>query len=305
VFWRRKTWEDDYDRSYGDRPRREHLEGPTWWIHITLLVAIWILFIGGIWAIAGRTMAEKSLRLFATPLGLVWIIFVCQIYFAALVRKGVLFLLGLIPFLVLTAGGNYFVQRGLVHSLESEYLSLNPLAGEAFDVLIVLGGGSDNKPNGHPQLLRGGERVAIAAEMYHAGKVSRIVATGKNSVRRDEKDQDPCEETRQILIELKVPEAAIMMLRGINTSEEAAACRQWLDELGDNQPKRIGLVTSAWHLKRATALFEKNGIPVEPVPADFFLGPFRPSASMIVPSSENLEIVSIALHEYFGRWIGR
>ncbi len=305
MFRRRRNWEDEYDDSYGDRPRREHVEGPTWWIHITLLIVLWMLFIGGVWAVAGRAMAEKSLRLFATPLGLVWVILVCQIYFSALIRHSALFLLGMVPFLLLTTGGNYFVQRALVTSLEAEYQSLNSLEGQPFDVLIVLGGGSDNKPNGHPQLMRGGERVAVAAEMYHAGKVGKIVATGQNSVRLDEKDQDPCEETKQILIELKVPESAIVTLKGINTSEEAVAARQWIDGLAGEKPLRIGLVTSAWHLKRAMALFLRNGIQVEPVPADFFSSPFRPTASMIVPSSENLEIVSITLHEYFGRWIGR
>ena len=305
MFWRRKSWEDDYDDSYGKQSKREHTEGPTWWVHVTLLVVLWLLFVGAIWMIAGRTMAEKTLKLFLTPLGIVWLILIGQIYFSALVRNGAVFFLGLAPFLLLTAGGNYFVQRALVTSLESEFQKINPLEGEPFDTLIVLGGGSDNKPNGHPQLMRGGERVALAAEMFHAGKVQQIVATGLTLFRRDEKDQCPCEETKQILTELMVPESSIVMLNGINTSEEAAACRQWLEGLQGERPQRIGLVTSAWHLKRSMSLFERNGIKVEPVPADFFTSPFRPSSTMIVPSSENLDIVSVALHEYFGRWIGR
>ena len=50
----------------------------------------------------------------------------------------------------------------------------------------------------------------------------------------------------------------------VNTAEEAAAIRQLLPT-----GARVLLVTSAFHMRRAQRLFERQGLKVLPFPVDF------------------------------------
>lgn len=305
MFGRRKHWEDQFDEAYSDRPQQLVEEKHRWWLHALILTAIWVAAISTVGWIAGRPMAEKTLKLLATPVGMIWLILFLQVYVAAVLRLPGWFLCGLMMFLLLTSAGNYFVRDRLSRTLEAPFMNTNVFEDAPFDCLVVLGGGSDNKPNGHPQLLSAGERIVLAAELYHAGQAKLIVATGTATESADANDQHPCEETKQILSELGVPDDHVVMLNGINTSSEIASVKKWQKGLGDIGPQRIGLCTSAWHLPRALQLCESEGLQVSPVPADFLTKPFRPDPSMVVPSAGNLEHVSIILHEYLGRLIYR
>ena len=71
---------------------------------------------------------------------------------------------------------------------------------------------------------------------------------------------------RSKAVALGVPRAAIAMTPVVrNTAEEAGAIRQLLP---GSQP-RVLLVTSAFHMKRAQRLFQRQGIQVIPFPVDF------------------------------------
>ncbi len=306
MFWKRKSWEDEYDDNYSNRPIRKRVDGPVLWIHLCFLAVLFALILGGVWSVAGRTMLEKSLKELVTPIGIVWLFLLLQIYFAAIYRQGALFFCGLIAVLTLTIGGNYFVVRALVHSIERDFFELDPFQVPPYDAVIVLGGGSEDKPNGLPQLTRAGERIAMAAKLYHAGQTQQIITSGTATFSAAERDQHPCEEARQILIQLNIPEDQIVMLRGDNTHEESVAIKKWLDQRDEeHRPARIGLITSAWHLKRALKLFERQSVQVEPVPADFMRGPFRPNPSMIIPTADNLNNTATIIFEHLGRAIGR
>ena len=62
---------------------------------------------------------------------------------------------------------------------------------------------------------------------------------------------------------------------------------------------RIALVSHAWHLPRAIALFEKQGLEVIAAPTGFT--PWPPmSAALFLPSADALARSSMALHEWLG-----
>ncbi len=67
--------------------------------------------------------------------------------------------------------------------------------------------------------------------------------------------------------------------------------------------KRIILVTSAYHMKRATALFKKQGFDVIPSPAGYLREQKKLSLYSFVPGHENLTASSIALSEYAGLFV--
>ena len=107
---------------------------------------------------------------------------------------------------------------------------------------------------------------------------------------------------------LGVPEDAIWLEPDSrNTYENALNSRIMLDARGI---RRVVLVTSAAHMPRSVALFERQGLEVIPAPADFrvtqagwqMLTSGSPEAQMVglLPSAENLAITTSALKEYLG-----
>ena len=207
--------------------------------------------------------------------------------------------------LLLTVGGNLAVKRALIESLEQPFEAIAPLECEPFDAILVLGGSTNVTVNGFPQLSFAGDRVMLAARLFHAGKTKIVIVSGQQFARTTPKDLDPKDEAQRILVEIGIPEEKIVMLNGMNTSEEIANLKKWLGIHPEINPGRIGLVSSAWHLPRALKLAAANGLNVEPVPANFLSGPYVPEPSMIVPSGENLQWTGVMLHEYLGRWLGR
>ncbi len=304
MFGKRKSWEDTYDEAYSDRPERIAVEQPRAWIHLAFLAILPIVFLGAVWAVSGRQLAEKTLQNLFAPLGIVWLILFGMLYFYGVYRCGKSFLVTAGLFLLVTLGGNDYVKRALVDSLESEYLAMPPLE-EPVDVLVVLGGATSTKMNGQPQVTFAGERIVTAARLFHNGKCKQIVLSGTDFRLVDERDRHPCEEAQSLLVSLGIPERAITMLKGSNTREEAESFRVWLDRQSFPQTPRIGLVTSTWHLKRAVSQFERNGVNVIPIAADSLSSPPKPSPSLLIPSAANLETVTLMLREYIGRWVGR
>ena len=67
---------------------------------------------------------------------------------------------------------------------------------------------------------------------------------------------------------------------------------------------RIALISNAWHLPRATALFERQGMEVLPAPTIFSMGKITLFAELL-PSSDALDKSATALHEWLGILVQR
>ena len=128
------------------------------------------------------------------------------------------------------------------------------------------------------------------------------MCTGLQSFRSTEEDMHPYEEATLLLEELGVAPQEILKLNGINTSEEMENLKKWTDV---NPGKRIGLLTSAWHLPRAVRLAKAQGIEVEPIASGFYSQPYAPDPGIVVPNEYNLIITASAAKEYLARLVGR
>ena len=308
AFWKRKTnWDDEYDEYYAqDRGihRRRPRPGLSILFHVTLLAVAGGLFLLGVGLVGGPRMVEKWLTAMANPLGVTWLGLILLIYVSLLNRRGWTATIGLGLWVVLTAGGNQLVSHWLVHSLETPYQDINPYvdSGEPFEWVVVLGGATQTNLAGNAQLGINGDRLAVAARMYHAGRVQGLICTGSASSPTG-RTRHPREESVEILNGLGVPSKALLQMQGINTSEEMANLRRWLDE---NPPQgRVGVLTSAWHLPRVMRLAKANGVEVEPLPANFLSGPFKPSPQLVIPGSYQLLVTNKMCKEYLARWVGR
>ena len=178
--------------------------------------------------------------------------------------------------------------------LEREFLVDGKVpAVESFpevDVIVLLGGsmGVDTNLNQYAEMAASADRVWQAARLFKAGKAGEIIATGDYA-----KDT-----TLPLLKEFGVGEEAVSFLDARTTEEEAKG----LEKLGC---KKILLVTSAWHMKRARLMFEKYApdIEVACAPADFentFTAEKTPLFKVLLPDPNVFMLNSVAFHEWVG-----
>ena len=158
------------------------------------------------------------------------------------------------------------------------------------DVIVLLGGsmGIETNLSSYAEMWSGADRVWQTARLYKAGKAQQVIATGNGA--RDS--------TLPLLKDFGVPSERVLFHDALNTEEEAKN----VNAMGY---KRILLVTSAWHMKRARLMFEKYAPDIEVVcaPADFenSIVAARPfSFSDFLPDPGAFLGNSVALHEWVG-----
>ena len=178
--------------------------------------------------------------------------------------------------------------------LEREFLVGGRVpAGETFpeaDAIVLLGGsmGVETNLSQYAEMWTSADRVWQAARLYKSGKASKIIATGDYA-----KDT-----TLPLLKEFGVGEEAVSFVDARTTEEEAKG----LEKLGY---KKILLVTSAWHMKRARLMFEKYAPEIEVVcaPADFentYKAMETSFFKVILPDPYVFYSNSTAFHEWVG-----
>ncbi|MDE0936994.1 MAG: YdcF family protein [Mariniblastus sp.] len=268
-----------------------------------LLTGFLIFLIFGL--LGGITMIEKILTTLVMPVGLVWLGLIATTYLLFNSRQWLLGIFSLCCLLIFTLGGNKFVSNYLAHSLEAPFTQIDIAQIPPLDAVIVLGGGTSSTYNNRAQLGMAGDRVATAARLYHSGQVKKIICTGSQSFRATPEDLHPREEARLILAEFGIPLDAIILLEGENTSQEMNSLKSWIPENIKSPKPRIGLITSAWHLKRAQRLANSNGLDFEPIPSNFISGPINLSPHWIVPSGDDLATTGRIFKEYLAAIVNR
>lgn len=260
-------------------------------------------------AIDGRTAIEKIALRLLTPVGLLWVALLCQTAGTWLRRRwsALAWSFGLLS--ALTLLGNGSIAGALLARIEQPYLDIDPLTGPEYDVVIVLGGGSTMGAVKRPQLNQAGDRLLLAAQMYHAGKVRSLFCTGQSIRELNPDGVDPAEQSRRIFERLAIPRDAIRLSGGRNTAEEF---RRLAEVLPPDQ--RVCVLTSAWHMPRALRLAKANGLSPVAAPADF-RGTHRddegrpagPGALLLslIPSAEAMSSNALVWKEGLARLIGR
>lgn len=208
-------------------------------------------------------MLQKVLAIILLPSGLVFL----SLFFGLLFRKRLLLLAGTLMFLVFSMP---VLSDAFIRSLEGEAgrvpVETVPAAGA-----IVVPGGMTRQVAG--ALLgewgEASDRFEGGIDLYRAGKAPFLVFTrGRLPWRVNEVPEGELLARRAV--RLGIPEKAILLtdVAG-NTAEEAAALRRLFNGSRGQAVKRIILVTSAYHMPRASMLFERAGFSVIPYRVDF------------------------------------
>lgn len=140
------------------------------------------------------------------------------------------------------------------------------ITANSYDAIVVLGGGTVYSADNVGNVLHLGsaDRLYQGMRTFKAGAAPRILVTGYG---------DPLSEAtlaRQILLSMGIPDSAILIETAARTTwENASLTTALVNRHPDLFPrKRLLLVTSALHIRRAVWCFERCGLSVTPYPCD-------------------------------------
>jgi len=143
--------------------------------------------------------------------------------------------------------------------------------GEPYEAGVLLGGYVNFNAATPPGVLnfhRSGNRLTTALMLYRSGKIRRILLSG--GAGRLIGDVPPeSGAVRRLLLQSGVPDTAILVENASrNTRENALFSKRLTDSLGIGG--RCLLITSAWHMRRAEACFDKAGLACDAFATDFY-----------------------------------
>ncbi|MFH0799609.1 MAG: YdcF family protein [Pseudomonadota bacterium] len=244
-------------------------------------------------------LLSKLLPIMVYPLGLAIefiIVAIVMIYRRRL--KVAYACLGLSVF-VLLFFSNQIVANTMAKKLERFYLPLDENSVKA-DAIVILGSGV--KPRLYPRTrVEFGDRADRVFEgfrLYKAGAAPVIIPTG-GGIDFIMKNVHDGSDTREVLIELGAPPDAVLPEdKARNTHENATLVKKLMDErhLGAH----ILLVTSAMHMPRSVAVFEKAGFSVTPAPADYTIEDAPYTWYSFLPRADLLGLSTDAIKEWLG-----
>ena len=162
----------------------------------------------------------------------------------------------------------------LLEPLETTYTKLKKIPNDVTHILL-LGGDMNN-------------RTWEAVRLYKLIKNAKIITSGY----KGNQNIPEAIRTANLLQEIGIPKKDIIIhSQPKDTKEEAIKTKKLL---GD---KTFILVTSAYHMPRAIALFTKEGLNPIPAPADIKVKNTRFNS---IPQGRYLQKTELALHEYLG-----
>ncbi|RUV31421.1 MULTISPECIES: YdcF family protein [unclassified Mesorhizobium] len=173
-----------------------------------------------------------------------------------------------------------------------------PPLPEKVDGIIVLGGGLEGATNavrGGYELNGAGDRIVEAAVLARRFPTAKIVISG-GTVQMLAEGEGDADTGPRLLTALGVTtDRLVLENKSRNTYENAVFTRELVTpKAGETWL----LVTSAFHMPRATALFDKAGFPTIPWPVDY-MTTGKESIGAFFPYS-GLEVTTTAIREWIG-----
>ncbi len=266
-----------------------------------VLVAAFVMFVIGALTLPGGYIIQKIIGRLAMPIGMLWALSaLLGIVGVAFKNRGMAascFAL----FLGLTLAGSSLVGGWMAYWLEEDFATVRPFDEGKFDAVLVLGGGTSSR-RGYSQVAESGDRVVLGARLYHSGQTPLLLTSG-SSIPGLGAIHDSSKTTMRIWSDLGVPETAVLRIPDPkNTSEEFAALAELQKEKGW---KRVGVVTSAWHMRRAMKLAEANGLEVVALPGDFRGDTDYEGILSFIPDPQGFSLTYRVCWELLGAAVGR
>ncbi|RWX43903.1 hypothetical protein H206_02336 [Candidatus Electrothrix aarhusensis] len=241
----------------------------------------------------------KLLPLFVYPLGMAIMLFLAGFFLLWIRRERSAGLLMLISVALLWASSTQVTAEFVLHSLERRYPPLSLEEIPTADAIVLLGGVTRGRVpgTGLTDLGGGADRIIHAARLFKAGKAPLLILSGGN----EPGYRSEAEDMADILQLMDIPADSILLeTKSRNTQQNALYSQKIFQQQGI---KKILLVTSATHMRRAEAIFSGIGVSVLPAATDYQLVDRAPSFLDWLPQAGALEMTTKGIKEYIGYWV--
>jgi uncharacterized SAM-binding protein YcdF (DUF218 family) len=216
-------------------------------------------------------------------------------------RRALGLCLGALSWAWLYAASTAPLSHALMAPLERPYYHVS--LPETTSALVLLGGAVTPAvpPRTQPGINAYGDRLLHTARLWRQHRAPRIVTTGGRIAWINNAPGSEAKDYATLLTSLFDVDRAHLFLcdKSQTTRDDAVEVRRLFDKEG--WPKDIILVTSAFHLRRATALFQKQGFTVHPAPAHYFTHvQYNFEWVQLLPDETTLQQTYLAVHEWTG-----
>lgn len=201
---------------------------------------------------------------------------------------------------ILYTFSNEFIINELYLNYETPPTARNEV--KPLDIGIVLTGGLMNEEKTPVENLFLGahaDRFAQALLLYKEKKISKILISGGDLKLISRPIESEGKLVAEFLIKCGVkPSDIILEGKSVNTYENAKFTAKLVRKKYPNQ--RLLLITSASHLPRAIACFEKQNLTLTPYGADYVSKKRKFLLIHLIPSIHALENAQALVHEWIG-----
>lgn len=237
---------------------------------------------------------SKLLHFFFMPLSWVFILLALSFLWKRRARK-----LRLIAIVLLYIFSNPFIMNEVSRAWETPIVMDEAM--DNYKVGVVLGGFSSYNEKADRITFRyAADRLLQALRLLETGKIKQLAMSGGSGyVMRPDLREGVF--VTDYLNEINVPRRKILLDSfSRNTRENAVQSAALLRENRlENEP--IVLITSAFHMPRAKACFEKEGLTVIPFPTDPLAGDRKWYPDfLLLPHASVLAQWNVLIHEWVG-----
>ena len=234
------------------------------------------------------------------PIGFLWLL---QLAAAAVLlhrrRRRPALLFGAMAFFIWVIGGSGLPDR-LLGALERPQVGKGLANVPVCDAVVMLGGGHRHSKHDtfEMDLTAAADRAVTAMELIRLRKAPVLVLGGNHYKVNDQKFLE-AELLQRWFVAWQLTNAPVLNL-GINanTHDEALHTKALCAERGW---QRVILVTSAFHMRRAEAVFRTAGVPVVAVACDYQTSCGERIAEVnLIPRYEGFQQLGLYLHEIYG-----
>lgn len=245
--------------------------------------------------------ASKLLSLLVYPLSLSLLLCVLALVFGRLrwERSSFYTLMLAVGWLYLCSTG--FFANVLSGTLERGFVPRAMSVIEKADAIVLLGGAmrGDTPMGTLADLNQHADRLVHAVALYKAGKAPVVLLSGGGLG----EGRPEALQMKDVLGVMGVPvQHMLLEKQSRNTYDNAVNSARILKDGGMH---RILLVTSAYHMRRALGVFERQGLEVVPAPTDYQQRVTRQVIPEWLPTVSSLHQSTDALHEIAGYWVYR
>ena len=236
------------------------------------------------------------------PLGLIWLGLIFLTLLLRHRKQTIPYILCALLTLLITIIGGTDLASWLLLRMEEPWTKVKLIGLPQCDAVVVLGGGAEPSRNDVDgvRLTKAGDRILTGMELMRWGLAPALIIGG-GSVRVDDVEKVESDLIRTRIGDWKPPLTWAVVSLGAAADTHDEALR--LVPLGKERGwKKILLVTSAAHMRRAASVYRAAGFEVVPAPCNFIVAgnAAPPSFRIGIPSWFGFERFSIWLHEIAG-----